>query len=108
MKPLNKFFNCTRNEVTEDFYEYSTGKIITFFESWFHEVRHFVYGQQSPIKKEILARSFIAEFIYTIPEGFQGKYMSKKAGKYTYAHPLHLFEGTKKSRKDLLYYLKVV
>ena len=53
--------------MTKDFYEYNTTKMITFFESWFQEVRHFIHGQKSALKKEILAKSYIAEFLYEIP-----------------------------------------
>ena len=82
--------------------------MITFFESWFQEVRHFIHEEKSSAKKDILAKSFIAEFIYEIPEGFKGKYMTKNAGKYTYAHPLHFFEGTKLSRRWFIQKLRKI
>ena len=75
---------------------FSRKQFIGFIESWFPEVRHLVKDQQNSVKKDVLVKTYLSEFVETIPLKEDGFIQKKSENQYTVIQPLCYYEGVKK------------
>lgn len=53
-------------------FKYNKDQLILFFESWFQEVRHVVDDQKVKVKRNVLAKAYVTEFVENLPKSIEG------------------------------------